>query len=77
MTFTGYKGLTQGSVLSPCMYIFLGSGMDRFVPSGCNFLQYADDIVVYSSHLVLQTACVLVQTASSSLSVFVRYLDSR
>jgi hypothetical protein len=27
------------------------------VPSGCVFLQYADDIVVYSSHHVLQTAC--------------------
>jgi hypothetical protein len=31
--------------------------MDRFVPSGCDILQYADDIVVYSSHHVLQNAC--------------------
>jgi hypothetical protein len=39
--------------------------MDRFVLSGCDFLQYADDIVVYSSHHVLQTACALVQTRHS------------
>jgi hypothetical protein len=56
MTLTGYKGLPQGSVLSPFLYNLLGSGMDRFVPSGCDFLQYADDIVVYSSHHVLQIA---------------------
>jgi hypothetical protein len=43
----------------------LRSGMDRFVTSGCDFLQYADDIVVYLSHHVLQTACALVQTACS------------
>jgi hypothetical protein len=78
MTLTGYKGLPQGSVLSPFLYNLLGSGMDRFVQSGCDFLQYADDIVVYSSRNVFQTACALVLTACSSLSVFyVRCLDSR
>jgi hypothetical protein len=64
MTLIGYKGLPQGSVLSPFLYNLLGSGIDQFVPSGCDFLQYADDVVVYSSHHVLQTACVLVQTTS-------------
>jgi hypothetical protein len=44
--------------------------MDRYVPSSCDFLQYADDNVVYSSHHVFQTGCALVQTACSSLSVF-------
>jgi hypothetical protein len=28
MTLTGYKGLPQGSVLSPLLYNLLGSGMD-------------------------------------------------
>jgi hypothetical protein len=70
MTFTEYKGLPQGSVLSPFLYNLLGSGMVRFVPSGCDFLQYADDIVVYLSHHVLQTACALVQTACPSISFF-------
>jgi hypothetical protein len=49
MNLTGFKGLPQGSVLSPFLYNLLGSGMDRYVPSGCDFFQYADDIVMYSS----------------------------
>jgi hypothetical protein len=65
-TLTGYKGLRQGSVLSPFLYNLLGSGIDRFVPPGCDFLQYADDIVVYSTHHLFQTACALVQTAFAS-----------
>jgi hypothetical protein len=65
-----YDPVVKGSVLSPFLYNLLGSDMDRFLPSGCDFLQYADDIVVYSSNHVLQTACALVQTACSSLSVF-------
>jgi hypothetical protein len=32
--------------LSSFLYSLLGSGIDRFVPLGCDFLQYADDIVV-------------------------------
>jgi hypothetical protein len=67
MTLTGYKGLPQGSVLSPFLYNLLGSGMDRFVSSGCDFLQYAD-IVVYSSHHVLQIA---------HSAFFFRFLDSQ
>jgi hypothetical protein len=70
MTLTRCKGLQQGSVMSPFLYNLLESGMDRFVPSGCDFLQYADDIVVYSSHHVLQIAFALVQTFCSLLSVF-------
>jgi hypothetical protein len=85
MTLTEYKGLPQGSVLSPFLYNLLGSGMDRLVPSGCDMpIQYADDIVVYSSHHVLQTACALPWfTRPARYSVFFfrcldpRYLQSR
>jgi hypothetical protein len=31
MPRTGYKGLPQGSVLSPFLYSLLGSGVDRFI----------------------------------------------
>jgi hypothetical protein len=34
MPRTGYKGLPQGSVLSPFLYSILGSGVDRFIPAG-------------------------------------------
>jgi hypothetical protein len=70
MTLTLYKGLPHGSVLSPFLYNLLGSGMNRFVPLGCSFLQYTDYIMVYSSHHVLQTACALAQTACLSLVFF-------
>jgi hypothetical protein len=39
MTLVGYKGLPQRSV-----YNIIGSGADRFIPSGCGFLQYADEV---------------------------------
>jgi hypothetical protein len=42
----GVECMTQVSVLSPFLYNLLGSNVDRFVPSGCGFLQYADDIAV-------------------------------
>jgi hypothetical protein len=45
MTLTGYKGLPQDSVLNPFLYNLLGSGMNRFVPSSCDFLQYTDVLV--------------------------------
>jgi hypothetical protein len=69
-TRIGYKGLPQGSVLSPLLYNLLVSGVGRFILSGCNFLQYADEIDVYSSHHNFEIAGTLVQTACSSLSVF-------
>jgi hypothetical protein len=33
MSCTGYKVLPQESVLSPFIYSFLGSGVDRFIPT--------------------------------------------
>jgi hypothetical protein len=56
MTLVGYKGLPQGSVLSPFLYNIIGSCADRFVPTGCGFLQYADDLVVYVVHGLIGVA---------------------
>jgi hypothetical protein len=43
--------LPQSSVLSPFLFNLPRSDMDKFVLSGCNFFQYADEFVVTSSHL--------------------------
>jgi hypothetical protein len=56
MTLVGYKGLPQGSVLSPFLYNIIGSCADRFIPAGCGFLQYADDLVVYMAHRLFSVA---------------------
>jgi hypothetical protein len=65
MSRTGYKGLPQGSVLSPFLYSLFGSGVDRFIPAGCGVFQY--DVVVYASHMIMEIARALVQTACSAL----------
>jgi hypothetical protein len=70
MTLVGYKGLTKGSVLSPFLFNIIGSCADRFIPSGCDFLQYADDLVVYVVHRLFNVPLELVQTAYTSLNVF-------
>lgn len=46
---TVWKGLPQGSVLSPILYSLYTSDLDRTVDSFCDILQYADDIVLYYS----------------------------
>jgi hypothetical protein len=66
----GYKGLPQGLVLSPFLYNIIGSFADRCIPSGCGFLQNADDLVVYMAHRLFNVARELVQTGCTSLNVF-------
>jgi hypothetical protein len=63
MTLVGYKGLPQGLVLSPFLNNFIGSCADIFVPAGCGFLQYADGLVVYVTHRLIEVACALIQAA--------------
>jgi ribonuclease HI len=44
-----WKGLPQGSVLSPLLYSLYTSDLDTSVNCFCKILQYADDIALYSS----------------------------
>lgn len=46
---TVWKGLPQGSVLSPLLYSFYTADLDSSCSSECNILQYADDIALYYS----------------------------
>jgi hypothetical protein len=43
--------------------------VDRFVPSGCGFLQYADDLVVYMAHRLFNVARGLIKTACTGLTI--------
>jgi hypothetical protein len=47
----GFKGLPQGSALSPFLYNFYTSRVDRVLPISCSMLQYADDLAVSVSHV--------------------------
>ncbi|CAG4993124.1 unnamed protein product [Colias eurytheme] len=44
-----WKGLPQGSVLSPLLYSLYTYDLESSVNSFCNILQYADDIALYCS----------------------------
>ncbi|CAH2208082.1 jg18039, partial [Pararge aegeria aegeria] len=44
-----WKGLPQGSVLSPLLYSIYTHDLELSVNNFCNILQYADDIVLYHS----------------------------
>jgi hypothetical protein len=67
----GVKGLPQGSVLSPLLYIVGGSGIDAQMMRGVSLLQYADDLVIYASGLIVQLIRESLQKSlDASVSVF-------
>jgi hypothetical protein len=41
-----------------------------FIPAGCGVHQYADDVVVYVLHRIVEIATALVQTACLALKLF-------
>lgn len=45
----GYKGLAQGSALSPLLFNIYTRDIEDHVPRSVKFLQYADDVVIYAS----------------------------
>lgn len=47
----GYKGLAQGSTLSPLLFNLYTIRIDHNIISPVKILQYADDVVIYSSGL--------------------------
>jgi ribonuclease HI len=66
----GFKGLPQGSALSPFSYSFYTSEVDSCLPSNCSLVQYADDLAVYCSHKHAASAQTTIQTALGKLDRF-------
>lgn len=65
---TVWKGLPQGSVLSPLLYSLYTSDLELSVQSFCQILQYADDIALYISDKYLATASNRLSSALGYLS---------
>ena len=63
-----WKGLPQGSVLSPLLYSIYTHDLDLSVNNFCNILQYADDIVLYGSSKS-------VEDITSQINTALHYLD--
>lgn len=51
-----FKGVPQGSVLSPLLYDIYTRNLETAIPSTCSILQYADDVLLYSIHDSIETA---------------------
>lgn len=58
-----YRGLPQGSVLSPILYAIYVMDMESIIDPNCKIIQYADDVVIYSVSLSLREAIGSVRTS--------------
>lgn len=56
----GYKGVPQGGVLSPLLYLIYVKDIATNIPKSASVSQFADDIDVYSSFGFMERAKVLV-----------------
>ncbi|XP_049883240.1 uncharacterized protein LOC126378842 [Pectinophora gossypiella] len=68
-----WKGLPQGSVLSPLLYNIYTSNLESALDSNVQILQYADDLLLYYTHQSVQKAC---SSLSCSLNLLKKWLDS-
>ncbi|KAA5550263.1 hypothetical protein F3G54_33470, partial [Pseudomonas aeruginosa] len=51
-----WRGLPQGSVLSPLLYNIYTYDLEGSVGDSASLLQYADDLVIYASDMSVSTA---------------------
>lgn len=62
-----WRGLPQGSVLSPMLYNIYTHDLELSV-TGCQVLQYADDILIYARDRSIELACETVNSSLESLN---------
>ncbi|XP_013178986.1 PREDICTED: uncharacterized protein LOC106126064 [Papilio xuthus] len=65
-----WKGLPQGSVLSPLLYNIYTFDLDCSVNQFCKILQYADDIALYSTSPSINVATICINTALHHLNEY-------
>lgn len=66
---TVWRGVPQGSVLSPLLYDVYTRDLDGVV-SSCNILQYADDLLVYTCHKSIDHAAYSLQSNLDSINTW-------
>lgn len=67
---TVFKGLPQGSVLSPLLYNIYTYDLESSLYSHINVLQYADDLLFYSVNKSIDIACNFMSNSLNSLNVW-------
>ncbi|CAH0407707.1 unnamed protein product [Chilo suppressalis] len=65
---TVWRGLPQGSVLSPLLYSVYNHDFDTLFENNIKLLQYADDLLIYSTNRHIDNSTLHINSALRSLS---------
>jgi len=69
-----FKGLPQGSVLSPILYNIYVSDLDKYCAQDCNIIQYADDIALFVSSYNTQQGKIALENSIKNIADHLNYL---
>lgn len=69
-TRTLYKGVPQGSILSPILFICYTHDLQNHINPHCKLIQYADDLVIYDSTKSLEQGISNLDDSVSSLKLY-------
>ncbi|PNF30200.1 hypothetical protein B7P43_G08428 [Cryptotermes secundus] len=67
-----YKGLPQGSVLSPTLYSLYMAGLKSKINQNCKILEYADDVAIYSVHRCSRIGVAEVEKSIQSIELYLK-----
>ncbi|XP_018364089.1 PREDICTED: RNA-directed DNA polymerase from mobile element jockey-like [Trachymyrmex cornetzi] len=73
--FNSYKGTPQGSTLSPALFNIYLKDINDHIHSDSRILQYADDVVIYSTLRNIDSAISSVQKSIDNINTCLRYRD--
>ena len=62
-----FRGLPQGSALSPLLYNLYTAELENFVTNDCRILQFPDDIAVYCNACTLEEGLIAVERTVANL----------
>lgn len=72
ITRSTYKGLPQGSALSPLLYTIYTTELQRVITNDCGLLQFADDIAIFTKVKPIQEG---IRTAEANIQRIAEFLD--
>jgi ribonuclease HI len=65
-----WRGLPQGSVLSPTLFNLYCHDLEAMIPDDCSIIQYADDIAIYCSNKNIKSAAKSISSALEKVSIW-------